>query len=135
TGKLQRLRQSHCRTSPDARLGSVWRVSEHWSVLGNISHSTRPPTLGELYGVSASLHGEPDLLDERGYSIDVGVRRRTSAGAVEMAGDAFVFRRWTTNLVRYRQTSLHAFSPYNVGDAQVTGAEVSLGTRILREFE
>ena len=134
-GRLTNEQQTRCPTSPDARVGLHWRVRDELSLLANVSHTTRQPMLGELYGVSAALQGEPELRAEKGYSADAGLRGRFSWDSVEVAADAFVFRRWTSNLVRYRQTSLHAFSPYNVGEAEVTGAEVSLATRTWGELE
>jgi iron complex outermembrane receptor protein len=131
--ELSRLRSnqvSHCPAAPDVRLGVDYAVASWAHVLANLGHTWREPTLGERYGVSAALAGEPLLKPERTYNVDVGTRGHLPIGAVQLAWDAFVFRRASDDLVRYRRTSLYAFAPYNVGSTVITGAELTLATKL-----
>lgn len=120
---------------PDGRVGVAYRFAEQWSLLGNVGRYTRYPTLGELYGTSPFTEGNPDLERERSSSADLGVRGQWQSETIQVALDGFVFARWSDRLVRYRQTSLHAFSPYNVGSARTLGAELSSSTRWFDHFE
>lgn len=128
--RVRSQRVSHCPSAPDARLGVDYELTDWMRLLANVGHIWREPTLGERYGVSAALEGEPLLKPERTYSFDVGTRGRLPIGAVEVAWDAFVFRRASDDLVRYRRTSLYAFAPYNVGSSVFTGAELTLATEL-----
>lgn len=131
--ELSRLRKadvSHCPASPDARLGADYELTEGVHVLGNWGHTFREPTLGERYGVSSAVQGEPHLKSERSYGLDLGTRGSIQLGKVDLTWDAFVFRRSSSDLVRYRRTSLYAFTPYNVGHAVVSGVELSLATQL-----
>lgn len=132
--RLRSNRVSHCPAAPDARVGVDYAVTAATHVLANLGHTWREPTLGERYGVSAALQGEPLLEPERTYNVDVGTRGTVPVGDVTLAWDAFVFRRASDNLVRYRRTSLYAFAPYNVGSTVISGAEVALATELPRGF-
>lgn len=120
---------------PDGRVGFTYRFTNDWSLLGNVGRYTRYPTLGELYGTSPFIEGNPELGRERSSSADAGVRGRWVGRGVEVALDGFAFVRWSDQLVRYRQTSMHAFSPYNVGSARSVGMELSASTRWFEHFE
>lgn len=131
--ELSRLRKadvSHCPAAPDARLGADYELMDGVHLLGNWGHTWREPTLGERYGVSSAVQGEPHLKSERSYGLDVGTRGKSQLGKVDLAWDAFVFRRSSNDLVRYRQTSMYAFAPYNVGHAVVSGLELTLATEL-----
>ena len=95
-------------------------------VLGNVGRYVRVPTLGEVYGVDATVHGNPALAPESGYTVDAGVRLQAPRGAF-LAGtylDAFVFGRWVDGLIAYERAGQGYVVPYNVGSARVLGAEV-----------
>ncbi|WP_394827760.1 TonB-dependent receptor domain-containing protein [Pendulispora albinea] len=106
-------------------------------VLGNVGRYARVPTLGEVYGVSNVVHGNPDLSPETGYTVDAGVRLQTKRGAFFEGAflDAFVFAHWSSGLIAYRRAGQGYVVPYNVGSARVAGAELLGGvafTKILR---
>ncbi len=106
-------------------------------VLATLGRYVRVPTLGEVYGVASTIHGNPDLAPEKGYTADAGLRVQTGrAGFLQGAFlDAFLFVNWTDGLIAYERTGQGYVTPYNVGSARVAGAEllggVALG-KILR---
>lgn len=128
--RLQRETVSRCPAAPDARIGVEWALAEPLRLLANVGHTWREPTLGERYGVSAALQGNPELDPERTRSVDLGTRGSGRLGEVGFEWDLFVFRRLSEDLVRYRQTSLYAFSPYNVGETVISGGEVAIATQL-----
>src|SRR5690606_5327268 len=91
---------------PDAQLGVAWEATDDWTLLSNVAHGLRLPTLGELYGTSPVSLGEPELRPEASVNVDVGVRGRWSTSAVRVWLDGFVFQRWASDLIRFRQTSM-----------------------------
>lgn len=106
-------------------------------VLGNVGRYVRVPTLGEVYGVASTVHGNPNLAPEDGYTVDFGLRVQTKRG-VFLEGaflDAFVFAHWVDGLIAYQRAGQGYVVPYNVGRASVLGAELLGGvalTKILR---
>jgi vitamin B12 transporter len=94
----------------------------------------RVPTLGEAYGASAVLRGNPDLLPETGVSFDVGAR---AAGGerddpVRASGAVTGFARFAEDLVAYRRTSIGGVRPFNVGTARVMGVELEAALDLVR---
>jgi iron complex outermembrane receptor protein len=98
-------------------------------VLANAGRYVRVPTLAEVYGASGTIHGNPALAPESGYTADVGLRAQTGRGAIVYGAyvDAFVFGHWVDKLVAYERTGEGFLTPYNVGRAQVLGAELLAG--------
>ncbi len=113
---------------PTGRLGAEVG-SRRLRVLANVGRYVRVPTLGEVYGVSSFIHGNPALVPETGATADFGVRAQTGHGTVLQGAyvDAFVFARWADGLIAYERTGQGAITPYNVGAARVLGAEVLTG--------
>jgi iron complex outermembrane receptor protein len=95
-------------------------------VLANVGRYVRVPTLGEVYGVDATVHGNPGLAPESGYTVDAGLRLQAPPGLL-LGGaylDAFVFGHWVDGLIAYERAGLGYVVPYNVGSARVLGAEL-----------
>jgi iron complex outermembrane receptor protein len=94
--------------------------------LGNWGRYVRVPTLGEVYGVTSLVHGNPNLAPESGYTVDVGLRVQSKRGDLLDGAflDAFVFARWAEGLIAYERAGQGYVIPYNVGSARVLGAEV-----------
>ncbi len=111
--------------TPDAHVGAAVELAASLTLLANASVALRLPTLGEQYGTSPVLDGDPELAPERGSNLDVGLRWQERLGAIAWALDSFAFVRWADDLIRYRRTSLNAFSPYNVGEARIIGVEAA----------
>jgi vitamin B12 transporter len=105
------------------------------SLLANAGRYARVPTLGELYGVSSIVRGNPQLSSESGLTADVGARASralaTGARASTLEADVFAFARSVDDLVAYRQASLQTVKPYNVGRAAVRGLEAAVASTLL----
>jgi iron complex outermembrane receptor protein len=100
--------------------------------LANVGRYVRVPTLGEVYGDSGAIHGNPALAPETGVTGDLGIRAQTARsrdGAVVTGAfvDAFVFVRAADGLIAYARTGQGYVTPYNVGAARVLGAELLTG--------
>lgn len=93
--------------------------------LANASRYARVPTLGELYGSSAIVRGNPQLVPEHGTGVDAGLRLSSGRwrGIRGAWIDAFAFARWSDDLVAWRRSGLGYIRPYNVGSARVMGLE------------
>jgi iron complex outermembrane receptor protein len=118
--------------APTGRLGASW-TDVAWEAYANVGRYVRTPTLGELYGVSVLVHGNPSLLQESGVSADGGLRwtgRPTGESRPPWA-IVGVFSRWTTDLVSYVR-SAEGVVPINVGSARFAGVEAQLGAGFLR---
>jgi iron complex outermembrane receptor protein len=103
-------------------------------LLANVGRYVRVPTLAEVYGASGTIHGNPSLAPESGYTVDLGVRAQTGRGSIVYGAyaDAFVFGHWVEQLVAYERTPQGFLTPYNVGRAQVLGAELLAGVAPVR---
>ncbi len=101
-------------------------------LLTNFGRYVRVPTLGEVYGDSGTVHGNPALAPETGATGDLGVRAQTRRGTVVYGAyvDAFVFARWADGLIAYERTGQGYVTPYNVGAARVLGAELLTGVAL-----
>jgi iron complex outermembrane receptor protein len=122
--------------APTGRVGAE-TGTRRVRILWNLGRYVRVPTLGQIYGVSGTIHGNPALAPETGVTQDFGIRAQTRRGdALDGAYvDAFVFARWADGLIAYERTGQGFITPYNVGAARVVGAEVLTGlalTRIVR---
>jgi iron complex outermembrane receptor protein len=114
--------------APTGRFG-VAVGSTSVRVLANVGRYVRVPTLGEVYGVSETIHGNAQLVPESDIGADLGLRARMPrAGAFSGAYvDAFAFARWADDLIAYERTAQGYLTPYNVGTARVLGLELLAG--------
>lgn len=121
-------------TGPMGRLAARVAATSFLAFTGSVARYVRVPTLGETYGASAVLRGNPDLLPETGVSLDVGVRADggDAGDPVRAAGGVSGFARLAEDLVAYRRTSIGGVRPFNVGEARVLGAEVEGALDVLR---
>lgn len=110
---------------PGARLGVVHRLSTGLEARANVGHYVRAPALGELYGVSAVVRGNPTLASEAGNSVDLGVRATARPRSMRADLDVFGFARQVSDLIAYRQNVLGITVPFNVGSARILGAEAA----------
>ncbi len=113
------------------RLGGSVRLAPGWSLFGNVGQSFRPPSFGELYYASGPIMANPDLMPERAWSSDVGVRFerpgtdwRTTASA-SLSGSLY------DDVIVYELFSGARAKPFNLGRARIGSAEVELGGRLL----
>ena len=117
--------------APTGRVGAEIGT-RRFRVLSNLGRYVRVPTLGEVYGVSGTIHGNPALAPETGLTGDLGVRAQTGRGAALEGAyvDAFIYARWADGLIAYERTGQGFITPYNVGAARVLGAEVLTGVAL-----
>ncbi len=117
--------------APTGRIGAEIGTRRLRAVV-NVGRYVRVPTLGEVFGVSGTIHGNPALAPETGSTGELGVRAQTGRGAALQGAyvDAFVFGRWADGLIAYERTGQGFLTPYNVGAARVLGAEVLTGVAV-----
>lgn len=94
----------------------------------------RVPTLGELYGLSATVLGNPDLAPERGYTGEVSLSRGGEARPLALTWhlEVTAFARMAENLIAYRRTSNSTVAPFNVAAARTLGVEALAGLQFTR---
>ncbi|MBW2524742.1 MAG: TonB-dependent receptor, partial [Deltaproteobacteria bacterium] len=113
--------------APVGRLGARWQLVEPLSVFANLGRYVREPTLGELYGTSSVVRGNPDLTAEQGLTVDVGSTAEGRAGPARGYAQLVGFARVASDLIGYRRSSFSVIRPYNVGAARVLGIESAVG--------
>lgn len=102
---------------------------------GGAGRYTRVPTLGERFGVSGPVRGNPSLTPERGEILDAGIRAdRGSAGGLRGSIELALFAQWTRELVTYERSSLGFVRPYNTGAARTLGAELDARAELSRHL-
>jgi vitamin B12 transporter len=119
--------------APTGRVGA--EIGSRWlRLVTNAGRYIRVPTLGEVFGTSGVVHGNPNLQPEEGYTADVGVRAQTRPWAFVQGAylDAFVFGHWVDGLIAYERVAQGFLTPYNVGRARVLGAEMLAGVALTR---
>jgi iron complex outermembrane receptor protein len=119
---------------PGGRVGVRQRITNDLEMRANLGHYGRAATLGELHGVSASVHGNRALVPERGDTLDAGIRWTFSHAPLRFDVDLFGFARRASELIAYRQSGPSAVAPYNVGSARVLGVESALGVEVFRHL-
>lgn len=111
--------------SPEVRGGVRWQPVRGFDVYASGARYVRLPTLGESYGASESVLGNPELLPERGPSVEVGAALDRRFKSIGVALDGTFFARFATDLISYERTSFAILRPFNVGSARVLGGEFS----------
>lgn len=116
---------------PAGRVGLSYALWQTVHLVGNAGYYNRAPTLGELYGTSAVVVGNPSLDAEHGTTYDLGLRCSSASPVAAAAGEVFVFQQDLDNLVAFRRSSFGQVQPYNVGQARIRGAEFYLGLELM----
>lgn len=118
--------------SVDPRLGVLLRPASWLAFRANGGRYLRPPDLTELFGDSGSLHGNPELLPERGWSADFGARSTLKKGPV-LGGSVDLSAFWlvSENRIIYVQNSQRTLYPVNFGNTWVQGIEAALEVDLL----
>ncbi len=112
--------------TPEGRLGARWQLGAV-TLRANVGHYSRHATLGELYGLSALVRGNAALSAERGESADAGVTVLTQiTERLTLEASALGFARASRELIAYRRSTFGVVTPFNVGRAEVLGAEGAL---------
>jgi iron complex outermembrane receptor protein len=120
---------------PTGRLGVLGTLGE-LSAFAGAARYVRVPTLGELYGTSAVVRGNPRLESETGTTLDAGLRfsRRLDGELVPLWAALSAYSRASSELVSFVRTAQGYVVPVNVGKARVNGLEVEAGVGFLRHF-
>ena len=111
--------------SPEVRGGVRWQPVKGFDVYASGARYVRLPTLGETYGASESVLGNPALLPERGPSVEAGAALDRRFGAIGVALDGTFFARFASDLISYERTSFAILRPFNIGSARVLGGELT----------
>ncbi|HEY4119755.1 MAG TPA: TonB-dependent receptor [Byssovorax sp.] len=118
-------------TEPSARIGARARLARPLDLFVNLGRYARVPTLGELYGTSAAVRGNPSLTPETGLTVDAGARVGAASQRASFHVEAVGFARVASDLVAYEQSDLGVVRPFNVASARLLGAEVTAAARAL----
>ncbi|WP_437575419.1 TonB-dependent receptor plug domain-containing protein [Sorangium sp. So ce887] len=119
---------------PSGRLGARLRLAGGGvSLFGNLGRYVRVPVLGELYGSSPIVVGNPELAPERGVSAELGVRLAAAAprARAEISCEILGFSRFASGLVAHRPAFAGVLRPYNVASARVLGLELTASASAL----
>jgi vitamin B12 transporter len=120
---------------PTGRLAALARTGE-LSLFGGVARYARVPTLGELYGMSPVVQGNPELTSETGVTFDAGARyshrleRETSPLYLGLSG----YFREARELVTFVRNTRREIVPKNLAEARVLGLEAEAGAGFLRYF-
>ena len=120
---------------PVGRFGAVAR---HGDVSGfaGVGRYVRVPTLGELYGMSLAVRGNPTLQSEHGVTLDAGVRyaRRLDGQSTPLYAALSAYLRDADDLVTFVRTGQDYVTPVNLGAAVARGVELEAGAGFARYF-
>jgi iron complex outermembrane receptor protein len=120
---------------PTGRLGVLGAFGE-FSAFAGAGRYVRVPTLGELYGTSVVVRGNPRLESETGTTFDAGARfaHRLEDELAPLWAAVSAYTRQSSELVSFVRTAQGTVVPVNVGEARVRGLEVEAGVGFLRHF-
>ena len=109
-------------------IGAQVRVTPWLSVRANLGQFERAPSFSELFGTTGSVVGNANLKPETGINRDIGFLASTDAyGWIDRAELEYAyFHNNVTDLIAFEQASRTTFRAENIGDARITGHEVSL---------
>jgi vitamin B12 transporter len=120
---------------PTGRLGVLGEFGEV-AAFAAAGRYVRVPTLGELYGTSVVVRGNPRLESETGTTLDAGARftRRLEGERAPLWAALSAYTRASSELVSFVRTAQGYVVPLNVGAARVSGVEVEAGVGFLRHL-
>lgn len=121
-------------TSPMARIAARYAPAPWLALFASAARTVRVPTLGETFGASAVLRGNPELREERGLGVDAGARLEAGMDTIRASAELTGFARIADDLIAYRRSSLGGVRPYNVGQARVVGGEAVGAVDALRHL-
>jgi len=109
-----------------ARLGARLFDAEHVELFANLGYAERPPTLGELFGMSAFALGNRELRAESSVNPELGVRAKETLDWLAVGGQLVGHASFARDLIALRRSSFGQVRPYNVGQARLLGTELEL---------
>jgi iron complex outermembrane receptor protein len=120
---------------PTGRVSALFSLSE-LALFASGGRYARLPTLGELHGISAAVHGNARLHGETGVTLDAGARyaRRLAGESSPLFVALSAYTRYASELVTFVRSGAGYVVPVNVGEARVSGLELEGGVGFLRHF-
>lgn len=98
--------------------------NEHHKFYGNLAKVNRIPTFTDLYYVSKTEAGNPDLLPENAVSAELGYRFQRNSLLAKVSG----FLRNSDNAIDWTKENLNdIWRAENIGSIQTKGFEVEIG--------
>ncbi len=109
---------------PGGRVGASYRVHRDVKLRTSGIYGVRFATLGERYGISSSMRGNPELRAERGFGVDAGVswERASSVGNVLVESSGYF--RSTRDVIAYQRVALGYVRPANLERGRFFGADL-----------
>ncbi|MFV0293379.1 MAG: TonB-dependent receptor domain-containing protein [Paracoccus sp. (in: a-proteobacteria)] len=118
--------------SIEPQVGIMYQLNDRWSVFGSLAFVNRMPTVDELYDGFSGGAASPDLKDEQGKNVEIGLSYR--GNDVLIAGDKTalkltLFRNHIDDMII--RTNLPAPSPSytNIDRAYLRGGELEASYR------
>ena len=122
--------------TPAGRLGLAFHPLAGLSFFTTAARYGRVPTLGEQFGVGATVLGNDKLRPESGLALDVGARGEVAAHReVALAAELTGFARLADDRIAYERSSFGALRPYNLDSARVLGLELTAAARFFGVLE
>lgn len=116
------------------RGGMLLRLTrlQNIAIKANAGRYLRPPDFTELFGDQGSIIGNTDLVPERGWQWDAGVRLTTPENpVVSGAADVTWFSNTATDQIVLLQNSQRTSVPTNLSGAHTEGLEAALQLSLL----
>lgn len=111
----------------EPQVGAMYRLNDDWSVFGSLAFVNRMPAVDELYDGFSGGAASPDLKNEKGKNIEIGVSYRGNdifAAGDEAAMKLTLFRNHIDDMIV--RTNMPAPSPSytNIDRAYLRGGEL-----------
>lgn len=98
--------------------------NDHHKIYGNVAKVSRIPTFTDLYYVSKTEKGNPDLLPENALSAEVGYRFQRDGFLAKASG----FLRNSDNSIDWtKENQIDIWKAQNIGKIETKGIEVEFG--------
>jgi len=111
-------RQEPWGTAETAAIGGSWAVADGWVLRGHWGRSIRVPSFTDLYYISPSRVGNPDLEPERGRSAELGLDR----GKFSLT----IFERVADPIIDWLLDDDGVWRASNAGRVQTRGGEAAI---------
>ncbi|MBI2794044.1 MAG: TonB-dependent receptor [Ignavibacteria bacterium] len=130
--------RSRSRVVALAGIGISWKPNEGLELYGNATQNYRSITFSDLRVTNPNLVIDPNISDERGYTLDLGTRG-TLFGSVSFDASIFYLRYSDRIGEVLRVGGPPYYLPYtyrtNIGDAYTSGIEAVVDLNISQVFE
>jgi outer membrane cobalamin receptor len=107
---------------PIVRLALAKELGRSASLRANGGRYARFPSTIELYGNTGYLLGNPELVPESGFNLDIGPHIDWLSGGYRLVWSAMGFASFVDELIQYQFLGRHAQAA-NLGKARILGAE------------